>query len=70
MQQTSTVKLPVFFLKFQKRVHGLRVNETKPYTENASNCNYCGFGVKNKSKCDERAMFRASLQNLDLYLNP
>ena len=36
VQQTSPVKLPVHFLKFQKRVRGLRVNETKPDTGNAS----------------------------------
>ena len=46
------------------------VNETKPDTENASNWNHFGFGVNNKSKCDERVLFRVSLQNLDLYLNP
>ena len=45
------------------------VNETKRNTENASNRNYFGFGVKNKSKCDEMAMFRVSFKNLDLYLH-
>ena len=38
-QQTSTAKLPVFFLKFKKRARALRVNETKPDTEDASNRN-------------------------------
>ena len=33
------------------------------------NWNYFGFGVNNKSKCDETVIFRASLQNLDLQLN-
>ena len=51
-KQTSTAKLPVFFLKFKKRARRLSVNETKPDTENASNLNYFGFGVNSKSKCD------------------
>ena len=68
-QLTSTTKLPVFFLKFEKTAHGLRVNETKPDTENACSWNYLGFRVNNKSKCDEMAMFQVALQNLDLYLH-
>ena len=66
-QLTSTTKLSVFFLKFEKTAHGLRVNETKPDTENACIWNYLGFRVNNKSKCDEMAMFRVSLHNLDFY---
>ena len=46
------------------------VNETKHDTENASNWDHFGFGVKNESKCDERPLFWVSLQNLDLYFNP
>ena len=34
-QQTSTAKLTVFLLKFFKKARKLRVNETKPDTENA-----------------------------------
>ena len=45
------------------------VNETKPDTENAFNWDHFGFGVNNESKCDERVLFRVSLQNLDLYLD-
>ena len=37
MQETNIVELRDFFLKFKKRAHELRVNETKPDTENASN---------------------------------
>ena len=51
-------------------MRGLRVNDTKSDTESASNWQYFGFGVNNKSKCDEKAMFAVSLQNLDLYSNP
>ena len=69
-QQTTTAKAPLFFLKFKKRVHELSVNETKPDTENASNCNYVGFGVNNATKQDKSAMFRVTLQNCDLYFNP
>ena len=69
-KQASTVKSSGFSLKLKKRAHGLRHNETKPDTENASNSNYFGFGVSNKSKCDEMAMFRVFLQNVDLYLKP
>ena len=38
-------KITVFFLKFKKGAHELRVNETKPDTENASNWDHFGFGV-------------------------
>ena len=48
----------------------LYINKTKPDTENASNYNYFGFVDNNNTKCDERAMFRGSLQNLDMYFNP
>ena len=37
MQQTSTAKLPVFFLNFQKRPCKPSVNETTNNTENTSN---------------------------------
>ena len=47
----------------------LRINETKFYTENDSNCNYLHFVVNNKRKCDARVMFRDSIQNFDLYFN-
>ena len=47
-----------------------RDNETKLDTENAFNCNYIGFGVNNKSNCDERAMFRVFFLNLNLYFKP
>ena len=67
MQETNIVELRDFFLKFKKRAHELRVNETKPDTENASNWCHSGFGVVSESKCDERTLFRVSLQNLDLH---
>ena len=35
-EQTSTAKLQVMFLKFKKRTPRLKVNKTKPNTENAS----------------------------------
>ena len=48
----------------------LHLHETKSDTENACSWNYLKFRVKNKSKCNEMAMFWVSLQNLDLYLDP
>ena len=45
-EQASTAKLLAVFSKFKKRTRGLRVNEAKPDNENATNCNYYGFGVK------------------------
>ena len=47
----------------------LKVNETKPDTENTSNWNNFSFGIKSKSKFYERDMFRVSLRNLDSDLN-
>ena len=41
------------------------MNETKSDTENASNWDH--FGFNKESKCDKRALFRISLQNLDSY---
>ena len=38
----------------------LRVNETKPGTENASDGDYFSFGVNNESRYDERVLFRVS----------
>ena len=61
MQQTTTGKLPIIFLKFKKRVHELSVNESKPDAENASSCNYFCFGVNSNTKQDKSAMFRVSL---------
>ena len=47
----------------------LKFNETKPDTENASNGNYFAYIVKNISKFNKKAVFRVSLQNLDLYFD-
>ena len=46
----------------------LHLNETKSETENASNRKHFDFAVNKNLKCDERAMFRVSLKNLDFYL--
>ena len=54
---------------FQNLKMALKVNETKVDTENASNWNNFNFGIKNKSKFYERAIFRVSLQNLDSYFD-
>ena len=63
-QQTNIAKFLFVSLK-----ESLRVNETKPDTKNACNWNNFGVRVKNKSKINERAMFRVSLKNHHLYLD-
>ena len=60
-QQNSTAELPLFFLKLKTIVRESRLNETKPDTEDASNCSYFGFEVNKKSTFDEKSMFRVSL---------
>ena len=56
-QQTSTLKVPIFFLKFKKRGWRLSVKETNADTENASNWDDFGFAVNYKKNWDERALF-------------
>ena len=63
-------KITSILSKIKKRAPKLRVNETKLASENVSNWDHFGFGVNNKSNCDERSLFQVSLQNLDLYFNP
>ena len=41
-------------------MHELRVNETKPGTENAFDGDFFSFGVNNESRYDERVLFRVS----------
>ena len=43
--QTSTVKLPIFYLELKERARVLGVNEFKPYTENTSNWDNVDSGV-------------------------
>ena len=58
------------FSKFEKRVPGLRVNDIKRDTENASNWDDFGFGVNSESRCHERALLGVFIENIDLYFNP
>ena len=69
-QQISTAKIPVVSLKLKEKAGRLRVTETKPDTENASNWNFFAFRVKKKSKFNKRALFLVFLESLDFYLNP
>ena len=69
-KQTSTAKLSIFLVNFKKRAHGLRVNETKYDTENASDWDDFGFRGKNEPNCDDGVLFRVCLQKFDLYFNP
>ena len=38
-------------------MHWLKVKETKPDTENASNWDHFGIGVYKESECDEGVLF-------------
>ena len=49
-QQTNTGKLPVVFLKFEKRAQRVRVNETKSDTENACIEILLALEIKKKKK--------------------
>ena len=69
-RQTSTGKLPFFFLKFKKRARILKVNEKNPDTENTSNWDNFHFEVNSESKCDKSALLEVSLKNSDLYFHP
>ena len=69
-QQTSTAKLQLLFLKFNKRTRVLRVNEAKPDTENTSNIDNFNSGVNKQLTKDEKALFLVSFENFDLYFDP
>ena len=47
-QQTSTAKLPAFFSKVSKRLHNLRVNETKVTSRKAVIVNLFALGSEKK----------------------
>ena len=56
-QQTSTSELAVFFQKFQKTVHALRVNETKVTARDAFIGNFFALESKKKSKMTKGPSF-------------
>ena len=68
-QETSTSELAVFFQKFQKTVHALRVNETKVTARNAFIGNLFALESKKKSKNDKRTFFGDFLLIFELSVN-
>ena len=62
VQQTSTVKLPTFFQRFQAKVHVLRVNETKITIKNVANQDHFRTESNLESSNDEKTWFWAFLQ--------
>ena len=52
------MKLVEFFQKFLKRVHILRVNETKLTSRNAFIENIFALEIEEESKNDKRSFFR------------
>ena len=57
MEQTSAVKLAVFFKKLKKLVHALRVTETKATSRNAFIDSLFALESKRASKNDEKTFF-------------
>ena len=57
MQQTSTVKLPEFFLRFQAEERAVRVNNSKITGENTFNGDYSGTEGNHGSSKDEKCLF-------------
>ena len=56
-QQTSTVKLSAFFLRFQTEKWVLRVNKSEITSENSSNGDFVGIEDNYESSKDERTCF-------------
>ena len=56
-QQTSKVKLPAFFLRFQSKEHVLRVNKSEITGENAFNGNLFEIEDNHESSKDEKNWF-------------
>ena len=70
MQQTSPVKLPAFFFRFQTKERVLRVNKTKITGENTFNGDYFDIESNHESSEDEITLFWVFLQSCDPCFNP
>ena len=70
MQQTSTLNLPVFFLRAQTEGRVLRVNKSKITGENIFNGDHFENEGKHGSIKDEKAFFWLVLQVYDQCFNP
>ena len=69
-QQTSTLKLPAFFLRFQTEECVLRVNKSKITGENTFNGNNFDSEGNHGSSKDEKTLFWVFLMIFDQYFNP
>ena len=69
-QQTSTVKLPAFFLRFQTKERILRVNESEITGENAFNRDLFETEDNHESIKDEKTWLQVFLQISYPYFNP
>ena len=69
-QQTSTAKLPAFFLRFQTKERILRVNKSKITCENTFNGDHFEIEGNHGSSKDEKLLFWVFLQTCDQCFNP
>ena len=70
MQQTNTVKLLVYFLRFQTGERVLRVNKSKITGENTFNGDHFEIEGNHESSKDEKTLFWVFLQICDPCFNP
>ena len=57
MQQTSTAKLPIFFLRFQAEERVLRVNKSKITGKNTFNGYHFDIEGDHESSKDKKTLF-------------
>ena len=69
-QQSSTVKLPAFFFRFQTEEHALTVNKSEITGQNAFHGDIFEIEDNHEGSKDEKTEFQAFLQNCYLYFNP
>ena len=70
VQQTSTLNLPAFFLRFQTEERILRVNKSKITDENPFNGDHFEIEDNHGSIKDEKALFWVVFQICDQCFNP
>ena len=69
LQQTSTGKLPTFFLRFETEVSTLKVNETKITSGNAFNLDHFETAGNHELRNDQKSLILVFLQNCDHWSN-
>ena len=70
MQQTSTVKLLAFFLRFQTEERVLTVNKSDITRQNAFHGDIFEIEDNHEASKGEKTEFQAFLQNCYLYFKP